>query len=79
VTTPITVSPARIIELVKTQGLTILNADINKNYEADSIVTRLSIRLFHKGATDKMAHSIIEALEASSLALKEIKWDRAAL
>lgn len=78
VITPLAVPPARIIDLVKNQGLTILNADINKNYAEDHVVTRLWIRLFHKGVTDKMAHGIIEALEASSLSLKEIRWDRAA-
>jgi len=79
VITPLTVPPARIIELVKIEGLTILNADISKNYEADHITTRLWIRLFHKGVTDKMAHGIIEALEESSLPLKEVRWDRAAI
>lgn len=74
VITPLTVSPSRIIELVNKEGMTILNADIEKNYESDFIVTRLSIRLFHRGIPDKMAHKIIEALEASSMALKEVKW-----
>jgi putative Mg2+ transporter-C (MgtC) family protein len=77
VITPLEVLPSHIIELVKRDEITILNVDISKNYETSTIVTRLSIRLFHKGITDKMAHGIIQALEASALSLKEVRWDRA--
>jgi putative Mg2+ transporter-C (MgtC) family protein len=77
VTTPLSVPPARIVELVKRHDLTILNCDIRKDYEKGVTVTRLSIRLYVRDATDKMAHRIIEALEAASVELKEVRWDHA--
>jgi putative Mg2+ transporter-C (MgtC) family protein len=77
VTTPLAVPPSRIIELVKQKRLTILNCDIEKDYERGVTVTRLSIRLYQKGPTDKMAHRIIEALEGASLELKDVRWDHA--
>jgi putative Mg2+ transporter-C (MgtC) family protein len=77
VMTPLSVRPSRIIEVVKTEGLTVLHCNIEKDYERDLTVTRLAIRIFHKGVTDKMAHGVIETLEASSIQLKEIRWDHA--
>jgi putative Mg2+ transporter-C (MgtC) family protein len=77
VTTPLSVPPSRIIELVNQEdGVTILNCSIGKDYDTGRTVTRLAIRIFHKGVTDKMAHGIIEALEGSSIELQEVKWDQ---
>ena len=75
VRTPIEVNASQIIEVVKSNRLKILNCDIEKNYETGISLTRLSIRLFHRGITDKLAHGVIDSLESSSLTLKEIKWD----
>jgi putative Mg2+ transporter-C (MgtC) family protein len=75
VTTPLTVASSRVIDIVKREDLTILSCEIDKDYERELIVTRLSIRLLEKGATDKLAHRIIQSLEGSSLGLKEIRWD----
>jgi len=72
---PIDVDTTKIIDLVKDEKLKILNCDIEKNYETGRLVARLSIRLFHRGVIDKLAHGIIESLEASSLELLEVKWD----
>lgn len=75
VATPIDVSPSEIIEKVKRKNLTILNCDIERNYESGITVTKISIRLFHRGITDKLAHGIIESLEKSKMTLKSVKWD----
>lgn len=77
VTTPLSIPASRIVELVKRERLTILNCDIDKDYTRGVTVTRLSIRLYHQGVTDKLAHGIIESLEAASLDLKEVRWDHA--
>jgi putative Mg2+ transporter-C (MgtC) family protein len=75
VVTPIHVAASDIIERIKRKRLTILNCDIERNYESGITTTRLSIRLFHRGITDKLAHGIIESLESSKMTLKSVKWD----
>lgn len=75
ISTPIEVDASQIIEIVKRKHLKILNCDIEKNYEKGRSLTRLSIRLFHRGITDKLAHGIISSLEESELSLNEVKWD----
>ena len=73
--THIEVSAAQIIENVKSKRLKIVNCDIEKNYETGISVTRLSILLRYRGTADKQAQDIIESLERSSLAIKEVKWE----
>lgn len=76
VTTPIDVEIKKIIDIVRRKNLEILSCDIKKNYDTGVSVTKMSICLFHRGMTDKLAHSIIESLESSDLVLKELKWDQ---
>ena len=75
VRTPIAVSASQIIEIVKRKRLTILNSDIEKNYETGIALTKLTIRLHTSEVIDKLAHSIIESLESSALPLQEVKWE----
>jgi putative Mg2+ transporter-C (MgtC) family protein len=75
VVTPIDVVASDIIASVKQKNLSIINCDIERDYEAGTTVTRLFIRLFHKGITDKLAHGIIASLEKSKITLKIVKWD----
>ena len=75
--TPIEVSASEIIEVVQNKHLKILNCDIEKNYEGETALTRLSMRLHHRGSPDKLAHGIVASLENSTLILKEIKWANA--
>lgn len=77
VTTGIDVTASDIIALVKRPRLTVLSCDIERNYAAGTTVTRLSIRLYHRGITDKLAHGIIKELEQSSLKIREVKWSHA--
>jgi len=76
VRTPIDVSASQIIEVVKSKQLTVLNSDIEKNYETGTSVTKLTIRLHTSGITDKLAHGIIQSLESSTLPMQEVKWER---
>ena len=75
VRTPIAVSASQIIQIVKRKRLTILNSDIEKNYETGIALTKLTIRLHTSEVTDKLAHGIIESLESSALPLQEVKWE----
>ncbi len=74
VTTPIDVGASDIITIVKEQGLVVVNCEINRDYDAGTNVTRLMIRLFHKGVTDKLAHGIVTALEDSQIQIKQVQW-----
>lgn len=74
VTTGIDVTASDIIAVVKRPHLTVLSCDIERNYASGTTVTRLSIRLYHRGITDKLAHGLIKELEESPLKIREVKW-----
>ena len=74
VTTGNEATPSDIIDLVQRPHLTILNADIQRNYVNGTTVIRLSIRIYHKGITDKLSHGIISSLEMAHLGVREVKW-----
>lgn len=76
VTTPADVSASDVIALVKGPHLAVLSCDIERDYAAGITVTRLSIRLYHKGITDKLAHGIIQSLERSSLSIRKVTWSQ---
>jgi putative Mg2+ transporter-C (MgtC) family protein len=76
ISTPIEADISQIIEIVKKHHLKILNCNVEKNYEKGTLMTRLSIRLFQRGITDKLAHKIIDSLEGSSLSLNGVKWEQ---
>ncbi|MBN1782089.1 MgtC/SapB family protein [bacterium] len=75
ITTPLHVEPSQIIAIIKRKHLKILNCDVDKDYKQGTIVTRLSIRLYHRGITDKLSHGIIESLEQSCEELIRIRWE----
>lgn len=75
VRTPIEVNASQIIDIVQSKRLRVLYCDIEKNYETNTTLTRLSIRLNYRGIADKHAHTIISSLEESSLPMEEIKWE----
>ena len=74
VRTPLEVNAPEIIKIVQSKHLKILNCDIEKDYEKEISLTRLSMRLHHRGSPDKLAHGVISSLENSSLILKEVRW-----
>lgn len=75
VTTPIDIESSQVIDVIQSTNLKVLNCDIQRNYDRGISITKLSLRIFHRGVTDKLAHSIIKSLETSSLVLKEVRWD----
>lgn len=76
VVTPLEVSSSQIITTVERKNLSILSCDIVRDFERGTAETRLSIRIYHKGVTDKMAHGIIQSLETSGIELKKVDWKR---
>ena len=72
---PIEVNASQIVEVIKSKRMKILSFDIDRNYEDSTSLTKLSLKLSHRGDADDLAHGIIHGLEESSLNLKEIKWE----
>lgn len=74
VTTSVDVAPSEIATLIQRKHLTVLNCDIEKNYENDTVISRFSLRLHDKGLPDDLFEGIIQTLESSPLKLKKVKW-----
>ena len=64
----------QILDAVKHKNVKILAVDIKKNYLAGEISVFLSLRLFHKGSTDKISQTVTESLERSELRMKQLSW-----
>jgi putative Mg2+ transporter-C (MgtC) family protein len=76
VVTGLDVSASQIIEAVQRKHLQVLSCDIMRDFETERAEARLSIRIYHKGITDKLAHGIIDSLEISGIKLKTVHWGR---
>ena len=66
---------SEIISSVKRKNLEIIFFDQEKNYESGILTSRLHIRLFHQGITDKLSHEIIESLEREKFDIRRITWN----
>jgi putative Mg2+ transporter-C (MgtC) family protein len=66
----------RILEAVRTTGVTVLACDIDRDYRAESLTARLEIRIFHKGTTDPIAQRILEAVHETGVQLDRFSWTR---
>lgn len=76
VQTPIEVSSSQIIAIVERRQLKILKCDIDKDYQTGIAVTKLLMRLHHRGVADKIAHTIISSIENSGIKLQEVHWEQ---
>ncbi len=74
--TSIDVNASQLIDLVKNKHIQVLNCDIEKNYQTQTALTKLSVLLRYRGVPDKLAHGVIKTLEDSALKVIEIKWER---
>lgn len=55
--------------------LKILYFDFERDYDRGVTSVKLTLRLFHKGITDKLSHSILQAYLNAKVPVKRIKWD----
>lgn len=76
VTTALDVRASDVIQLMKSQNVTILSCGIMRDYVTGTSRITLGLRFFHKGVTDKRSHAIFEALETSGLQVRRIEWRR---
>jgi len=65
---------SRVIEVVKRKHLKILFLDFDRDYNTNQMVITFTIRLFHKGVTDKLSHGIVGDLESSGYAIRRLQW-----
>jgi putative Mg2+ transporter-C (MgtC) family protein len=63
-----------LIDTVKRKHLKILFLDFERNYQSNRMVVTFTIRLFHKGVTDKLSHTIVNDLEACGYTIHQLKW-----
>ena len=64
----------KLISIIRRKHLKIIYMDEEKNYEDGMMNVIFTIRLHHKGVTDKLVHQIVEDLEVSDIELIRIKW-----
>ena len=65
---------SELIQVVKRKRLKILFLDFDRDYSTNQMVITFTIRLFHKGVTDKLSHRIVNDLEGSGHAIYQLRW-----
>lgn len=63
-----------IINVVKRKFIKIIYLDKERDYKENILKAKFTIRLHHKGITDKLSHELISDLEKSKVKLYKIKW-----
>ena len=76
IVTPNETELSEIIKPIKQfPELKILYFDFERDYDGGVTSVKLTLRLFHKGITDKLSHSILQAYLNAKVPVKRIKWD----
>lgn len=63
-----------IIKLISTDKLKVTYVDKDRNYIENTMKLTLTLKLTHKGITDKLSHDIMTKLEQSGITLYNIRW-----
>jgi putative Mg2+ transporter-C (MgtC) family protein len=63
-----------IIEVVKRKHLKILFLDFDRDYRTNQMVITFTMRLFHRGMTDKLSHGIVRDLESCGYTIHQLQW-----
>ena len=74
ITFPLEADVSSILNVVKAKNIRVIRCDQDRDYGSGILTMTLLIRLFHSGVTDKLAHSIIKAVESLNLSPKTITW-----
>jgi putative Mg2+ transporter-C (MgtC) family protein len=74
ITFPLEADISAIIDTVKSKNVRVIRCDLDRDYGKDTLTMTMVIRLFHRGVTDKQAHSIIASIETLNLSPKRINW-----
>jgi hypothetical protein len=65
-----------IISQVKKSGIDVRYCEYTKNLENNLIEVAFSLRIFHRGLTDKKSHDLIDSIEKSIQGIKSISWEK---
>ena len=68
------VSIKRVIDSIKRKHVTILFVDFDRDYESKTTKIILTMRLFHRTTTDKIAQIVFRSLEDAGIPLKTASW-----
>lgn len=63
-----------IVNLVKRENVAVIYCDYERDYLHNLLTVRLSLRLFHKGITDKLSSAIVKDLETANMPLNSVDW-----
>lgn len=74
VVTDIDTDPSLIIDAVKSKRVRIIFFDLDRDYEAGRTTVKLSLRLHHRGTTDKLSHQMIKRLTDAGVPLRGVGW-----
>ena len=76
VTIPNDVEVEKVIESVKSNEIVITFFGLERDYETQTTIARMSLRIFYTGDVDELSHRVVEKLEQNHIPLKAIKWLR---
>ncbi|MCJ7716612.1 MAG: MgtC/SapB family protein [Anaerolineales bacterium] len=74
ITCPLGADVSSVLDRVIVKNIRVERSDLDRDYSSGVLTITLLIRLYHKGVTDKHAHSIIKAIESLDFSTKTITW-----
>lgn len=73
---PLETPIASVIATVRREQVTVLQFDCDRDHARRAMTLRLSLRLRHRGSTDRLAYGIVEDVERAFPAVRRIRWIR---
>ncbi|MDA0989129.1 MAG: MgtC/SapB family protein [Verrucomicrobia bacterium] len=74
ITTGLDTAVGDVTSCVKRHGMRIMHFDYQRDYETSRMTIQLSVRIFHRGITDKLVHGVVDDLENGNLTIHRIEW-----
>ena len=71
---PLDTDVSAVLNVIKAKNIRVLRCDLDRDYSSGALIITLLIRIYHRGVTDKHAHSIIRSIEALDFSPKRITW-----
>lgn len=73
---PLETGISTVVDTVKRDTVKVLQYDCDRNRGGGTMTLKLSLRLHHRGSTDKLASGILGDLEKSIPGIDKIRWAR---
>ena len=65
---------SELIRIVKRKNVKLLFLDLERDYDSNLMIVSFNLRIFLKGVTDKLSHSLVHDLEQSGARIQKIRW-----